>query len=105
MEMEDYILGLLRPYEDEVPLVDRISNIEARQLAHIWHQRVEMERINIKLDVMAKALTGKTFTRPPLELIANTHLVYKCLPLATNSNKNDNKPIGIPPKIPLSGED
>ena len=105
MEMEDCILGLPRPYEDEVPLVDQISNIEARQLAHIWHQRVEMERINIKLDVMAKALTGKTFTRPLLESIANTQLVYKCLPSATNANENDNKPLESPQKIPLSRDD
>ena len=105
MEMEYCILGLLRPYEDEVPLVDRISNIEARQLAHIWYQHLEMEIINIKLDVMAKALTENTFTRPPLESIANTQLVYKCLPSATNANKNDNKPIGSPPKIPLFGND
>ena len=105
MEMEDCILGLLRPYEDEVPLVDRIYNIEARHLAHIWHQHVEMERINIKLDVMAKALTENTFTRPPLESIANTQLVYKCLPSAMNTNENNNKPVRSPTKIPLSGDD
>ena len=54
--MEDCIEGLLILEENQLPLFNRISNIEANLHAHFQHQCMETKIIIVKLDVLAKSV-------------------------------------------------